>query len=364
MVGARNIFIIFTLNNLHHFRQYKKVLMQLQESATDVLLTLKKRPKHTKIYGQLGLIKLPSKKRSIPYRWDNLPSPRVELFHMPDLLMPASQVIEKEVSDVESGNESETPNEAKLSDKESRLYLPKPRAAVLQRRHTICGDDLTNFQKVGNFVLWHNRRNNRDNLDSPSLRDKSVSFQYLVELTKRPTTCIGISENLFANRLKNSLPSVIGNAKHSEAIPECDEKLENDLNLSAGVAKVVRFDSNKSLDYNHDPKYLCNVEDTIIESFMPIPYVDDEEQVTDTEAIENSLQESQKAPIDPPKPAPRAYIEHNRSSENYVEAVNAIVVNREFVKRGRLDKSHSTPTYDSGKLLFLQIIYVFNLIYL
>lgn len=31
--------------------QYKKVLQQLQESTTEVYLTLKKRPKHTKIYG-------------------------------------------------------------------------------------------------------------------------------------------------------------------------------------------------------------------------------------------------------------------------------------------------------------------------
>lgn len=331
--------------------QYKKVLMQLQESATDVLLTLKKRPKHTKIYGQLGLIKLPSKKRSIPYRWDNLPSPRVELFHMPDLLMPASQVIEKEVvSDIESGNESETPNESKLSEAESRLYLPKPRAAVLQRRHTICGDDLTNFQNIGNLVLWHNRKSNKENLESPSLRDKSVSFQFLVELSPRPTTCIGINENLSANRLKSSLPSVITNAKQSDTIPECDEKQESEMNLSG--AKVVRFDSNKSLDYNHDPKYTCNVEDTIIESFTPIPYVDDEELAAETVTPDQFAPEPLKR-AEPPKPAPRAYVEHNRQNDSYVEAVNIIVVNREFVKRGRLDKSHSTPTYESGNFRML-----------
>lgn len=261
---------------------------------------------------------------------------------MPDLLLPTKKVVmtEKEVvSDVESGNESETPNEAKLSEKESRLYLPKPRAAVLQRRHTICGDNLINFQNIGNNVLWHNRKINRDNLESPSLRDKSVSFQFLVELTQRPTTCIGISENLSTNRLKNSLPSVI--TKQSETIPECDEN-------ESGVAKVVRFDSNKSLDYNQDSKYTCNVEDTILESFMPIPYVDDEEITVETVVSEKVLQQSPKPSIEPPKPTPRTYIEHNKTTEGYVEAVNVIVINREFVKRGRLDKSHSTPTYDSG----------------
>lgn len=33
--------------------QRQKVLMLFQESPPDVLLTLKKRPKHTKIYGQI-----------------------------------------------------------------------------------------------------------------------------------------------------------------------------------------------------------------------------------------------------------------------------------------------------------------------
>lgn len=320
--------------------QYKRVLMQLQESATDVLLTLKKRPKHTKIYGQLGLIKLPSKKRSIPYRWDNLPSPRIEFFNMPDLLMPSTTIKKEVISDIEdlSGNESDpmTPtDDAKASDKELRLYMPKPRAAVLQRRHTICGDDLTNFQNIGNLVLWHNRKVNRENLESPSLRDKSVSFGFGLELTQRPAT-LGITDNLTANRLKTSLPSMKGHG----TILEVDEKLEHPI--STGV-KVVRFDSSKSLEVNQS-KYLCNVEDTIIESFMPIPYADEEVVIENIEEV--VVQEPLTKP-EPPIPAPR--IRANINSEQYVEAVNAVVVNRETVKRGRLDKSHSTPTYDSDQ---------------
>lgn len=322
--------------------QYKKVLLQLQESATDVLLTLKKRPKHTKIYGQLGLIKLPSKKRSIPYRWDNLPSPRVELFNMPDLLLPTSQVVKKTViSDIEdsSGNESDiamTPTETKSSDKEQRLYLPKPRAAVLQRRHTICGDDLINFQNIGNLVMWHNRKINKENLESPSLRDKSVSFGFGLELTQRPTT-LGITDNLSVNRYKSSLPRLT-NLRGNDTIFESDEKQEP---LISGV-KNVRFDSNKSLDYNSDSKYVCNVEDTIIESFIPIPYADEEIIVDPIEIEEETIRD------EPPKPAPRTHVLN--ANEQYVEAVNAIVVNREVVKRGRLDKSHSTPTYNDSDI--------------
>lgn len=70
----------------------KRVLSLFEESPPDVLLTLKKRPRHTKIYGQIYMkpYRLPSKKRSLPYnRWhDNLPSPRPELLTIPDFEMP------------------------------------------------------------------------------------------------------------------------------------------------------------------------------------------------------------------------------------------------------------------------------------
>lgn len=323
--------------------QYKKVLMQLEESATDVLLTLKKRPKHTKIYGQLGLIKLPSKKRSIPYRWDNLPSPRVEFFNMPDLLMPTAKIAKKDsvISDTEesSGNESDamTPMENKSSEMEHRLYMPKPRAAVLQRRHTIAGDDLTNFQSIGSMVLWHNRKINRENLDSPSLRDKSVSFGFGLD-SQRPTTCLGITDN----RLKTSLPAI---AKKNGVIEEVEEKQETVI--STGVSKVVRFDPNKSLDYNPDSKYVCMINKDIIESLMPIPFAD-EENAMEVEEEDSTMLDTVRN--EPPKPAPRTFFE-TKTSEAIVEAVNAIVVNREIVKRGRLDKSHSTPAYtdDTGE---------------
>lgn len=65
--------------------QRKKVLMLLQESPPEIVLTLKKRPRHTKVYGQIYMkpYRLPSKKRSQPYsRWnENLPSPQLLTIH-------------------------------------------------------------------------------------------------------------------------------------------------------------------------------------------------------------------------------------------------------------------------------------------
>lgn len=162
---------------------YKKVWLQLQDlSSTDVILTLKKRPKHTSLYGQLtmGLIKLPSKKRTLPYRFDNLPSPRVELINIPDLMLPPplksdnkmNDVIEE--SDESSGNESDLLTPTSLENKNTdHLFLPKMRP-VLQRRHTICGDDLVNFKHIESY-LWYERKSYKKDLDAPSMRDKSIS---------------------------------------------------------------------------------------------------------------------------------------------------------------------------------------------
>lgn len=72
--------------------QRKKVLLLFQESPPDLVLTVKKRPRHTKVYGQIYMkpYRLPSKKRATPYsRWnDNLQSPRPELLTIPDIEMP------------------------------------------------------------------------------------------------------------------------------------------------------------------------------------------------------------------------------------------------------------------------------------
>lgn len=338
---------------------YKKVLIQLQDlSSTDVILTLKKRPKHTKIYGQLmGLIKLPSKKRSLPYRFDNLPSPRVELINVPDLLIPVATkplIVDKEQieeTDDSSGNESEllTPTEIASDEKEHRLYLPKPRA-VLQRRHTICGDDLVNFKHIGNLVLWHERKIYRENLDSPSLRDKSISASigFGLEMAQRPTTCIGIGDKLNDNRFENLLARQRKNVDtNANTIQEQEgENDDEDQVLKSGVSKVVRFDSQKQQEYCQDPQYTCNVEDTILESLTPIPFVD-EEDASEVKKLEN-IKQNVETKVSKPKPEimkKPSYL--SETSNNLVEAINEVVINRETVKRGRLDKSYSTPAYES-----------------
>lgn len=337
--------------------QIKKVLLQLEESTTDVLLTLKKRPKHTKIYGNMGMVmKLPSKKRAAPFRWENLvlPSPKFDSefpasnpFQLSEKVIPETIISEAEDS---SGNESDpiTP----LVNKEIRMFLPKPRSEsrILQRRHTICGDDLKSFQSIGHHTHRENLTFEQENLDSPSLRDKSVSFGFGLDSNQRPSTCLGINEAIKSNRVKGSLPSMSINRKY-DAIEEFDENSETQ---AVAASEFIKFSSSDSNQKYVDSRYTCSVKDTIIESIIPIPYAD-EDNVVESE----SKAEIEKDSKIPPKPAPRiSLLEKNSSSgQQYVEAVNVVIVQKEEAKRGRLDKSYSTPTYnDETGMLRLTVL--------
>lgn len=297
--------------------QYKKVIQQLQESGPDVLLTLKKRPKHTKIYGQIYMkpYRLPSKKKTIPYRLcENLPSPRIDLiptqnFPMP---LPLARVPEKHLEDDSDSSCSDllTPTETiKAPEKDLRLYLPKPRA-VLQRRNTICGDRASGFK--GNIVFWHETRMDQD---SPSLRDKSVSFGFGLEMTARPTTCIGIGNvNAPIGRLadfganyKGSLTRVNGTKMNDgDDVPSMEngcEKFElaKPPGPKPGISKVVRFNANQVTgdESKTDNKFTCQIDTTIVETFEPIPYVDDDEgPPTPTPTTVNFVFEEPKRPVE------------------------------------------------------------------
>lgn len=320
--------------------KYKKVIMQLQESPTDVLLTLKKRPKHTKIYGQIYMkpYRLPSKKRAIANKWgDSLPSPRPELYSKQDFPLPLGHISEKVPSDSESINSDIlTPTTPKDTNKEMRLYLPKPRA-VLQRRNTICGDRLMSFKNLGNVLYWPERRHDLKDEESPSLRDKSISFGFGLDVSQRPTTCLGISSNgsTALNMQKGSLPEMkvdqLGVEKEAVIENNGVNSDKNDEKLKTGVSKVVRFESSMKFEKCHvDTIYTCNVDNTVLETLEPIPFA-----CEDIPVIIPAL----------PDIIPKAAKRMSKES-GFVEAVNSVVINRELQRRGKLDKSHSTPTYD------------------
>ncbi|XP_037046190.1 uncharacterized protein LOC119081403 isoform X1 [Bradysia coprophila] len=327
--------------------QYKKVIQQLQESPPDILLTLKKRPKHTKIYGQIYMkpYRLPSKKKAL--RWDTSPSPRPDLLHIQDFSLPLTQVTEKQEEPfdddiLDDADDILEPKLKKPSEKEIRLYLPKSRA-VLQRRNTICGDHVMGFKN--NVLFWHENRDRENSQESISqLRDKSVSFGFGLELATRPTTILGIGHSAhsrFADfpGLKGSMPEVP--AKELSHIEESVDPKDEDHVSKPGISKVVRFDSAQIVNEYKDSQYSCNVDNTILEVFEPIPYVDDD----DIDLIPI------KTKTEPPKcdenvPPIISRMQKMSSDNGLLEAINEMVVNKCATRRGRLDKSHSTPIYD------------------
>lgn len=325
--------------------QYKTVIMQLRESLPDVLLTLKKRPKHTKIYGQIYMqpYRLPSKKRAMGTRWgENLPSPRAGFLAVPEFNLPLKISEKTDPSDTDSScSDILTPTDSKSVEKEIRLYYPKPRA-VLQRRNTICGDELYSLKNVSGAPLWHERKNGTQNRDpsSPSLRDKSVSFGFGLEIAPRPTTCLGITNGKLIGSFSQELKLGVNGGDSKKSFNEEKSK--------PGVCKVVRFDANmKYEDYPVDQKYTCNVENTILETFEPIPFVDDEDSsptlsANDAAPSDTSPNESKEdlTPTPTPTLPPPPLI----MKEPLVQAINHVTIAR----RGRLDKSHSTPAYDNS----------------
>ncbi|XP_030369323.1 uncharacterized protein LOC115620286 [Scaptodrosophila lebanonensis] len=345
--------------------QHKTVLQHLREALPDVVLTVKKRPKHTKMFGQIYMqpYRLPSKKRSIASRWaENLPSPRAAFLTLdPDNA--GATIAESVISDKRTEEKKElaeakanvaassdsdsscsdiqTPTDPNSATRVKRLYYPKPRS-VLQRRNTICGDKPWNH-KNSDLVIpsWHERKTEGVDCDpnSPSIRDKSISFGYGLEIAPRPTTIgttIGIGgDSSDARRMQNEVRKL---KQLTEAGQEAQQELEEPY--KPGVSKVVRFDANMKVeDYVvKNEKFTCNVENTILETFEPIPFADEGDEDA-LETLRNCKTESTSELLE-------ALDRATRGNETpLVEAINAPLLQN---RRGRLDKSHSTPAYDNS----------------
>ncbi|XP_069700872.1 connector enhancer of kinase suppressor of ras 2 isoform X2 [Periplaneta americana] len=298
--------------------QTKKVMALFEESPTDVFLTLKKRPRHTKVYGQIYMkpYRLPSKKRAAPYsRWhDNLPSPRPELLTIPDFEMPLPRAVPKQmvpepsvleceplVSNSSSDDDDDdsflpgSQEEGQTSPTSMRLYLPKPRVTV-QRRATVTGASPTSKRPPVNIEqFWRELRLERQWKDSgPSgegrkdelyqLRDKSASFgnDLSVSPPPRPTTCLGIEKSCGRQRLKI---------------------VENNSSSMESVEQETR--STKTVQFRH-------------------------EESDSTE--ENILRVKGGG--------------YGLPSDDLPDAVECVAGESKHKERGRLDKSYSTPAYD------------------
>ncbi|XP_063698823.1 uncharacterized protein LOC134829592 [Culicoides brevitarsis] len=354
--------------------QYEKVMLMLRDCAPDVLLTIKKRPRDSKTFGQIYMkpyMKLPSKKRSFTSRWnDNLPSP--QWTDSQNYFASLKPLIEKSTHNLSDSDSSSSDISTQVDIKEAQkeqFFIPKSRG-VLQRRHSICGDGYSMIKALDLMAANKFRDQRLD--DSPSLRDKSISFGFGLEM--RPTTHTGIGnvqankENLQENvapqvkvkpeikpkPVERKLPPPPVPARNDLIAKEQQQQQNSVKNAKEekvgelqGISKVVRFDSNVKLEAGHvDTQYTCNVENTVLETLVPIPYVDDE--ITASSAIDSEKlktvpdkdvppaiepRQSKKKPVPPPRPSktpnivPNPAIISNSSNvknENVVPSVGFI----------------------------------------
>ena len=118
--------------------QNKKVLQLMAENPVELILTLKKRPRHSNL-GQIYMkpFRIPTRKKS-GYYINNLPSPRTELLVVPDVSLPIVQRKERHPSDSSSDLPlSDTEDDEDSEDDEA--FLPVAASEVagqIQRQST------------------------------------------------------------------------------------------------------------------------------------------------------------------------------------------------------------------------------------
>ncbi|XP_050432070.1 connector enhancer of kinase suppressor of ras 2 [Adelges cooleyi] len=302
--------------------QARQVMALLEEASNDIFLTLKKRPKHSKVFGQIYMkpYRLPSKKIfNYPQRYfDQLTPPRPsDLLTIPNFSFPVQKQDKKKAPKVQenqllsdhllspppvihlggrsispemcshsnssSGDESELESANCSSPTSVRLYLPKPHIPV-QRRATISGASPIGKHAPFNFdQLWLKQANEAHN-NTKNNADKSNSEMQLS---------------------KHSKPTKV----HWTSLPANEEKLENQ-----------KFSEKNIVDNSA-------VKDDVLSS---TDFISLKERINQLKINTSPEHIVSKKPKIMPKPIV--------TKPNEQSSITKV--------RGKLDKSFSTPSYD------------------
>lgn len=357
----------------------KQVMALFEESSSDIFLTLKKRPSHSKILGQIYMkpYRLPSKKQ-VSYGWflgDNITSPRINLgghFDIKPLghklsnsvtsfnknrkpesfestkeedtdITNQSKIIEKEEPEDEKDEEDDDNESEEEEEEESissptsvRLYQPKPRLPV-QRRATITGTGASPTSKRAPLnleQLWNELKLEREWRLSGKQRkgDKSNSEILLcatevgsvdgkINLKSAPKAssadCLKSVQSDFVKRNKPDL-----------------RLLENKFTAESEMSVKSNKKTGEELIKSNDPS--LTQESNI---FVPLK----ERIEIFNKKIDDSSTQSMRSKV----PAKR----YNIQNEGFTSLTNS-PAHRTCEKkpvarpRGKLDKSNSTPVYD------------------
>ncbi|RLU18195.1 hypothetical protein DMN91_010438 [Ooceraea biroi] len=321
----------------------KNLLELFRESPAEILLTLKRRPRHTKVYGQIYIkpYRLPSnKKTSYTTRWQhNLPSPRPELLTIPDFTMPLPRHMPKNPSP-EPASILDTVNmldtmatDSSDSDSEVepplsiRLYSTKPRNLV-QRRATITGASPTTKHGIDIEQFWKELK--QEHSTSFQLRDKAASCAHGLDNVPssnviRPQTCLGLES---AKRRKKTDGQVDDKkVQFQEKLTDADGTHPDDAKRAVQNTKEKSTPTSSqscddgasvtSKDTNKEHSSVAdNVSDSNNLSDTTVPLDECNNFISDTHSISKSAPASRETGV------------------RYVK------------ERGKLDKSYSTPAYD------------------
>lgn len=77
----------------------KKMLQLMEENPAELILTLKKRPRHLPVFGQIYMkpFRIPARQNSVANYYNNLPSPRAELLVAPNISFPIKKTKRKSI---------------------------------------------------------------------------------------------------------------------------------------------------------------------------------------------------------------------------------------------------------------------------
>nr|XP_012144289.1 PREDICTED: uncharacterized protein LOC100882812 isoform X2 [Megachile rotundata] len=313
----------------------KNLLELFRESPAEVLLTLKRRPRHTKVYGQIYIkpYRLPSnKKTTYTTRWQhNLPSPRPELLTIPDFTMPlprpknpspepASILDTVNILDtmIIDSSDSDSETEPPLS---IRLYSTKPRNSV-QRRATITGASPTTKHGIDIEQFWKELK--QEHSTTSQLRDKAASCAHGLDNVPsniRPQTCISIEQ--------------CKRKKRNDGQTD-DKKVQfQDKSLKSDVLQI----ENTMHETKNECKTVQNCED-----MLTISNKNSLSQISQTSVnvTTNDNFSDTSVPLDE---CNNFITNKNSNNKNTLSSKESNICSSK--ERGRLDKSYSTPAYDS-----------------
>ncbi|KAL1464191.1 hypothetical protein WDU94_003861 [Cyamophila willieti] len=364
----------------------KQVMALFEESSSDIFLTLKKRPCHSKILGQIYMkpYRLPSKKQ-VSYGWflgDTITPPRINLGGHIDIKplnhklvssvtsfnknrKPESfenikeddldnnnqnKITEKEepaddlLGDEDDDNEHEDEEEEEEEEEESissptsvRMFFPKPRLPV-QRRRTITGTGASPTSKRAPLnleQLWNELKLEREWRLSGKQRKGDKSNSEILLSTTSQSDVGSVESKIHLKSAPKACSADCLKSVQSDFV-KCNKP---DLKILGSKFSTETKTPHKIREVDQETNHVNDPNDTEESNiFVPLK----ERIDIYNKKIDDSSVQSMK-----PKVPPKRYAQH----EGFISLTNSPAHRTSEKKpvarpRGKLDKANSTPVYD------------------